>query len=185
MVTIQSPYEQCPVIIGDNVELRLIRIEDAGDLLRCYSDPKAQLLFNADNCTNKFQYATREEMKNAIAFWLEEYQRKYYVRFSILDHKSGHAIGTVEMFTKPANDGATPIGVLRIDLQSSFESETTLDELVQVIETNFPKHFSYTAIVTKIVKIAEKRQKVFQSHGFVPLQDQTLINFDDYYVKYY
>lgn len=185
MVAIQSPYDQCPVIAGENLELRLVSMEDAEDLLKCYSDPEAQRLFNADNCLNGFEYSTIEEMQQAIAFWIEEYKRRYYLRFSVLDQKSGHAIGTVEMFTKPANDGTTPMGVLRIDLQSKFESELLLDELVQSIEANFPDYFAYTALVTKIVPIAEERKTVFQKHGFAQLSDRNLMGFDDYYVKYY
>lgn len=185
MVTTESPYEQCPVLAGENLELRLVSLDDAADLLNCYSDPRAHLLFNADNCTDQFAYSTLEEMRQAITFWLEEYKRKYYVRFSIIDQTSGQAIGTVEMFTKQAGLEAIPVGVLRIDLQSSFESEAVVEDLIQIVEANFPKYFAYTAILTKVVNIAENRIKVFQRRGFGPLRDKTLMNFDDYYIKHY
>ena len=185
MIAILSPYEKCPVIVGENLKLRLVNINDAEDLLMCYSDQNARLLFNSDNCINRFEYSTLDEMKKAIEFWIDEYKRKYYVRFSIVDQKSGHIIGTIEMFTKQANDEATTIGVLRIDIQSSFESEEVLDELVQLIEANFPKYFAFTAIVTKVVKIAEKRVKIFQNNGFAQLTNKNIVNFDDYYIKYH
>ena len=79
MDKILSPYEQCPVITGHAFELRLVSMEDAADLLGCYSDPKARQLFNSDNCTNTFEYSTLDEMKQAIVFWLEEYARGYYL----------------------------------------------------------------------------------------------------------
>lgn len=65
---IQSPYEQCPVIAGENPEFRLVSLEDAGDLLSCYSDPKSRQLFNSDNCTNTFAYSTLKKMESAITF---------------------------------------------------------------------------------------------------------------------
>ena len=48
MDKILSPYEQCLVITGNAFELRLVSMGDAADLLRCYSDPKAQPLFNIE-----------------------------------------------------------------------------------------------------------------------------------------
>ena len=185
MYAIQSPYEVCPVLTGESLELRLVRLEDANDLLRCYSDPKAQQLFNSDNCTNKFEYATVDEMKNAISFWIDEYHKQYYVRFSIVSRQSGHAIGTIEFFPKFANDGVSSIGVLRIDLRSDFEAEDTLQALLQMIEAHFPRYFMYVAIVTKVVESAERRRIALQNYGFVALTDKSIMNFDGYYIKFY
>lgn len=185
MFTTQSPYEECPIINGENLQLRLVTFDDVDDLLKCYSDPQAQPIFNSDNCTSNFAYSTAEEMKNAIQFWLADYERKYYVRFSIVDRKSGHIIGTIEFFTKKATDEKTEIGLLRIDLQSRFETMEVLGELVQMAEAHFPSYFAYEAIVTKAISAAEKRIQALQNHGFERLPDHTLVSYDDYYVKHY
>jgi hypothetical protein len=107
------------------------------------------------------------------------------VRFSIIDRITGHAIGTIEFFTKKATDGKTEIGLLRIDLRSDFETAEVLDELLQTVEANFPKYFAYEAIVTKAIETAETRIQVLQKHGFERLPNKTLVSYDDYYVKYY
>jgi RimJ/RimL family protein N-acetyltransferase len=185
MFIIQSPYDQCPVIDGENLQLRLVTFEDVADLLNCYSDPKAQPIFNSDNCTSNFAYSTAEEMKNAIQFWLADYERKIYVRFSIVERKTGHVIGTIEFFTKKATDEKTEIGLLRIDLQSRFETMEVLDELIQMAEANFPKYFAYEAIVTKAINATENRIQALQKNGFERLPNRTLVSYDDYYVKRY
>jgi hypothetical protein len=89
------------------------------------------------------------------------------------------------MFTRPAKEGTISIGILRIDLQTDFEKETVLDGLIGAAEAAFPNYFAYTALITKVIKIAESRKKVLQNHGFTPLLDREIMNFDDYYIKYY
>ena len=44
-----NPYKDCPMYETQNFIFRLVSEEDAEDLLACYSDPKAQGLFNIDN----------------------------------------------------------------------------------------------------------------------------------------
>lgn len=185
MLAIQSPYDECPTLSGDTLKLRLVRLEDTADLLKCYSDPKAQQLFNADNCTNSFEYATMEEMRQAIEFWLDEYRRGYYVRFAIVDRLSDQAVGTIEMFTRTAKGDTLEIGVLRIDLRSDFEREAVLDELVCIIEAEFPIYFAYSAIVTKAPAIGETRREALRQHGFTPLTDRSIVDYDQYFIKWY
>ena len=52
----ENPYEKCPAFETAHFLLRLVRLEDTEDLLKCYSDPNAQALFNADHCTSDFCY---------------------------------------------------------------------------------------------------------------------------------
>ena len=47
-------YESCPTFLTDRFRLRLVQRSDAAGLLRVYSDPVAQLYFNADNCHSDF-----------------------------------------------------------------------------------------------------------------------------------
>lgn len=43
-------------------------------------------------------YTTKEEMEQCIKFWLDEYEKKYYVRFAVIPKAESQAVGTVEIF---------------------------------------------------------------------------------------
>lgn len=67
-------------------------------LLECYSDLSAVKIMNSGRCASDFHYTTTDEMKNCIRFWLGEYAKKAYVRFSIIDKQIQKAVGSIEMF---------------------------------------------------------------------------------------
>lgn len=46
---IKDIYEKCPVYKNKLITLKQTNIEDAQDLLKCYSDEKAVIFFNSDN----------------------------------------------------------------------------------------------------------------------------------------
>ena len=71
-------YENCPIYETESFILRLVKIEDAEDLLKCYSDKETVSKLNADNCTSNFYYQTKAEMEQCIKYWLEEYKNQYY-----------------------------------------------------------------------------------------------------------
>ena len=91
-------YEKCPVYQEEVVTLRQTAPEDAEELLRCYSDEKAVPFFNADNCFSDFHYTTLEQVQGVIARWNDAYQRKLWVRWTIIGNNSKEKVGTVEMF---------------------------------------------------------------------------------------
>ena len=93
-----NPYEKCPVYETKHFILRMVTMEDAQDLLCCYSDRKAVVRMNADNCGTDFYFAAPDEMKAYIAIWLQEYTQGAYVRFAVVDRETGRAIGTAEIF---------------------------------------------------------------------------------------
>ena len=96
-----SPYEKCPVFENDNYCLRLIDASDAQDLFLVYSDEKAVPYFNSDNCNgDTFHYTPPEHMQGAIAAWQQEYSNHGFVRWTILDKKTQHAVGTIELFRR-------------------------------------------------------------------------------------
>ncbi len=95
-----NPYQEYPVYETKNFIFRLIKESDAEDLLECYSDPESEKIFNSDNCLNKFIFKTSEEVSECIRFWLKEYEKQYYVRFSIVEKRKNKSIGTIEIFVK-------------------------------------------------------------------------------------
>ena len=59
-------YEQCPVYKTESFILRLVKIEDAEALLKCYSDKDTVSKMNSDYCTSDFFYTTKNEMEQCI-----------------------------------------------------------------------------------------------------------------------
>lgn len=160
-----SPYKRCPILETEHFILRLVQLEDAEDLLKCYSDPNAQQLFNADRCLNDFCYQTLEEMQNCIAFWLKEYEQEAYVRFAIVDKSRGKAVGTIEMFGM-IGQYKVPQGVLRLDICFEYECVSLIKELLMLCSTDFFMLFGVVQIVTKADTIASCRIQVLKELGF-------------------
>lgn len=153
-------YEQCPTYETESFILRMVKIEDAADLLCCYSDRENVKTFNADFCTSDFYYSTVEEMENCIRFWLEEYQKQYYVRFSVIPTSNNKAIGTVEIFGGEA-------GVLRIDLSSEYNTENSFTEIIKLAIEQLIDDFKIDSIKIKTLNISEKINCI-EALGFVP-----------------
>ena len=109
-----NPYRQCPIYQNENYRIRFVKQSDVNDLLKVYSDPKTVALCNCDNCEDDFYYTSRVRMEQAINYWIMEYHREGFVRWSILDCTSSTAIGTMELFKRSANDAYDNTAVLRI-----------------------------------------------------------------------
>jgi [ribosomal protein S5]-alanine N-acetyltransferase len=181
----ENPYQKCPVYETKGFIFRMVKEKDAEDLLQCYSDSQSNKLFNSDNCTSDFIYKSLEEMKNCIEFWLDQYSKKYFVRFSIIDKQNHKAIGTIEFFAKPVNFGEfSKVGVLRLDLASKYEKEEFITEILDAIFNNFYEDFEVEHIITKAVPEAEQRIAALKHRGFIELENRTMVPYDYYYIKY-
>jgi RimJ/RimL family protein N-acetyltransferase len=180
----ENPYEVCPVYETEKFTLRLVRLDDAQDLLECYSDPKSAKIFNSDNCTSDFIYQTCAEMQNCIGFWLDDYARRGYVRFSIVDKTRNKAVGTIEFFAKTENfpDYGT-VGLLRLDLPSKYETGSAIAEILGLVDSHFYECFAVNSIVTKAVPEAVERIAVLKKSGYQALENNTIVPYGDYYVK--
>lgn len=160
-------YEQCPVVSCEHYLLRLVSKDDCADLLRVYSDPKAVPLFNSDNCNgDDFYYQTAERMAQAIDFWLFSFEHHYFVRWSVIDRRTGEAIGTIELFRRVAEDAFNSTALLRLDLRSDYEHEKALVELLFLIRKHVFDWFECDSITTKAVPLAKVRRKVLSQMGF-------------------
>ena len=158
-----DPYAQCPVLETESFVLRLVSNEDAVDLLACYADERARPIFNSDTCTSFF-FHTVCEMADCIQLWLDSYAREEFVRFSIIDRRSGHAVGTIEIFGM-VGAYKTERGILRLDIASKYEVSPYLDELFSICTKNFFDLFSVRLIVTK-AKPETERAVVLKQLGF-------------------
>lgn len=180
----KSIYEECPVYQTEDFMLRLVEAEDADDLLECYSDMKAAELFNSDNCTSDFVYKSKNEMIDCIRFWIDEYNRGYYVRFGVLSRKESKVIGTIEMFSKKQDYGdAGVVGVLRLDLASWHENTKTLGSIMDMIEDHFYRDFEVDSIITKAVPQATARIDVLKKKGYSELEQGLVVQYPHYFLK--
>ena len=109
-----NAYLECPTIKTKSFTIRLIRKADSESLFQCYNDERAVCLMNDDNCDFGFYVESREKMLETIGYWLDFYEKQYFIRFSIVDNATDKAVGTIEGFV-----GET--GVLRVDISSDFE----------------------------------------------------------------
>lgn len=166
-------YEHCPTYETESFFLRLVKLEDAEDLLCCYSDRENVKKFNADFCTSDFYYSTVEAMENCIRFWLEEYEKQYYVRFSVIPKNNDKAIGTVEIFGGEA-------GVLRIDLSLEYNTEKAFAEIIRLTIEQFVDDFGIGSIKIKTSNIPEKISCI-ESFGFIPSETyRTELGYHEY-----
>lgn len=169
-------YEQCPTYETDSFVLRLVDLKDAPALLSCYSNKEHSKKFNADHCTNHFYFSSLEEMTQCIRFWLDEYKKKYYVRFAVIAKDKNAAVGTVEIFG--GHDG-----VLRIDLSPIYDTEDHFTELSRLAIDAFLDDFGIENIQIKTANIPEKRS-CLENLGFIPSQTfRTDLGYHEYNEK--
>lgn len=180
-----DPYTNCPVYETGSFSLRLVRMDDAADLLRCYSDPESIPLFNSDNCLYGFTMNKLEEMESCIEAWLAEFRARGFIRFSIVEQTSERAIGTIEFFTRKLGQGEkqAEAGILRLDLASEYEQADVLSEMLELVEQRFPEHFTFDGLLTKAVPQAVQRVEVLQRLGYHKLERSGELPYEDYYIK--
>lgn len=180
-------YENLLTYESENFVLRGVKMEDAEDLLKVYSDEKAVPFFNGDNCHgDDFHYTTLERMKEAIGFWLFSYDNGYFVRWAIVCKASNEAVGTIELFHRDdVIEDYDNCGLLRLDLRSDFENADVIAELLSLIAQLTFELFG-EKVVTKVKANATERLAAVNRLGFtrpkVALRGNQGEVFDDYYV---
>ena len=171
-------YSFCEEYASEKILLRKCAKPDSLDLLKVYSDKLAVSLCNTDNCYGEtFYYKTPEEMDKAIGYWEWEYNRRGFVRWSIVDRGSMCSVGTIELFKRSAEDYFDSVGLLRIDLRSDYEKEPFISELLELILSFTYDTFSCSRIATKAVCSACERIAALRKVGF-ELSEFPLIGHD-------
>lgn len=179
-----SPYERCPVYETETFILRFVKESDAEDLLECYSNNESCRLFNSDNCSYGFYYNSLQDMKACINQWINEYDNKAFIRFAIINKKSGKAIGTIEIFSlAEVDEQYNKVGVLRIDLLPAFEYKQYISEILKIANNNFYEVFLIDHIITKAIPEAVERRNALISNGFSPLEINKIIPYSGYFIR--
>lgn len=127
-----------------------------------YSDERAVPFFNSDNCNgDDFHYTSLERMQRAIEFWLRSYKDKGFVRFSIIDKRICHIIGTIELFNRRSKDYFNNCGLLRLDIRNDYEHTEHIFEILSLILPPAFQLFDCEMIATKFLPLPAngKRQR--------------------------
>lgn len=159
-------YEVCPELSTDRFLLRQVEMGDSADLLKVYSDTAAVPIFNSDNCIGNFYITELKDIERMIEFWLYEYGKRWYVRWSIIDKASGQAIGTIELFHRTADDHFNHVGLLRLDLRSDYENEAAITELLTALLPPAYEWFACDAMAAKAPPCAVRRIRALEKLGF-------------------
>lgn len=179
----ESVYEVCPTYKNAYITLRQTVLDDAEELLRCYSDKKSVPFFNSDNCNgDDFYYTSIERMKEAIKFWDFSYNNGYFVRWTIILNNTNEIIGTIEMFHRMAEDEFNHYGVLRIDLKNEYENQKAIDSILEITNESFYTLFDVKSILTKGFPEARERVTSLKKKGFIPLHKKFII-YDNYFIR--
>ncbi|WP_026884726.1 GNAT family N-acetyltransferase [Clostridium akagii] len=176
-------YEECPIYKNNIITLRQTMMDDAEELLECYSDEKGVMFLNSDNCDgDDFHYTTIETMKQAIEFWEFSYKNKYFVRWTIIFNDTREKIGTIEMFHRVEEDEFNHYGVLRIDLKTNYETKLVIENILETVNENFYEVFNVEAILTKAIPDATNRIHSLLKKGYRPINRKFMI-YNDYFVN--
>ena len=177
----KNVYLDCPVLENESFLLRFTTQKDSGDLLEVYSDKNSLPFFNSDNCHgDNFYYPTKEKMDATIEFWLDSYEKKWFVRWSIIDKKKEKAIGSIELFHRVADDAFNDAGVLRMDLRSDYENADVIYDILNIIVPPAYDLFECNEIISKVPLYAIERAKAFSKYGFAKT-DRLMVGTMDHY----
>lgn len=180
-------YKNCPTYENECYLVRRISKEDKEDLLKVYSDEKSVSFFNSDNCGgDDFHYTTENRMEQAIEYWLWEYDRQGFVRWTIVSKVTNEAIGTIELFHREARDYFTNCGLLRLDVRSDYEVSSEILKILKLIIEPAYTLFHCDKIATKAIPSATQRILALQALGFQPSTEKLIghdgTQYDSYFV---
>ena len=174
-------YEACPEFEDEKYLIRFVEKEDADALLEVYSDKNSLPFFNSDNCDgDNFYYPSKKEMENAISFWLQSYENRCFVRWTVIDKAISKAIGTIEMFHRTSDDDFNDVGVLRLDLRSDYEKANVIQEILQLFIPPAFELFDCGEIISKAPIYAVERLEAVKNCGFEK-SDKLLVGTNDHY----
>ncbi len=159
---------------GEHFLIRPLYESDLDAPFAVYSDKRALPYFNSGNCHgDNFYYPTRERMADALAFWHESFEKRQFVRLSIVDKASACVVGTVELCRRVSKDAFNGMIILRVDVRSDCETEGALTELFTLLAPVSKD----SGLLTKAAPYAVDRIAAVKRAGFA-LSPDSLIGRD-------
>lgn len=183
----KNPFEKCPIYETDDLIFTKVKDEDAKELFECYSDPITKSHMNNDNCGGEWDCHSIDVVRKGISGWEKEFDAKFYIRWSVTHKRINKIIGTIEIAPIPNTtrflDGVCKTGILRIDIISSFENESTFSEISKMVTDSFYTDFDIENIITKATQDDIQRSLALENNNFDKLKNNTFIPYIDYYIK--
>lgn len=178
-----NPFDECPVYETEDFIFKLVNQDDAEDLFICYTDPITLKHMNNDNCSGEWRLKSADELKNA---WQKDYENRTFIRWSIKCKSTGKVIGTIEIAPLPWGKwffGAEPpIGILRLDLLSSFEKPEVFSEIIHMMSTQLADDFEVNKVIMKALPEEPEKVSALLSNHFHP-DTVNEFQYDNYYIK--
>lgn len=183
---LQDVYKNCPQFENKKYKIRFISRADCSDLLKVYSDKKAVSFFNSDNCGgDDFYYTTKNHMKETIDYWFLAYERKEFVRWSIIDKDTNSVIGTIELFHREAKDFFTKCALLRLDVRSDYESVDSIETMLSLIIFPAFDLFECDKVAAKAKPEAVERIAALKKLGFQATEEKLIGHDGTAYTSYF
>lgn len=183
----RNPFEKGPIYETHNLKFKKVKDEDAVDLFECYSDPITKSHMNNDNCGGEWDCHSIDVVRQGISGWEKEFDARFYIRWSVTHKQINKIIGTIEVAPIPNTtrflDGVCKTGILRIDIISFLENEDIFSEILKMVTGNLYADFDIDNIIIKATKDDIQRILALENNNFVNLKSNSLISYDDYYIK--
>lgn len=183
----ENPFVKCPEYETENYLITKIKIEDAEDLFEVYSDLTTRKHMNNDNCGGEWPCDSLEVVKKGIRSWEEEYNAKYYIRWTITQKSNMKHVGTIELAPAPGKlrffDGICTTGILRVDIKSELETENVFSEIYRMTNSEMIEYFGIEKIITKGNPEEMERIKGLESSKYHKLPDNEIIPYPNYYIS--
>lgn len=180
-----TAFIKCPEYETEQFYIRKMQQNDKEDLFACYNDKAAAKFFNGDCCGDDFYYTERKEFQACMEYWESRYKEQDFVRFSIEDKARKKVIGMIELCPSlKYSADQNWIGILRIDLISSYENHEVLKELMSIIVHHFYRDFGVQALLMKAQSYAYTRRAILKEYCFVSAQDECSIPYMDYFIRF-
>lgn len=180
-----NPFDECPVYETDNFIFTKIKPEDAEDLFEVYSDLTTRQHMNNDNCGGEWPCDSLEIMEQGIKSWEQEYQDKFYIRWTVTQKHTMKHIGTIELAPAPSVtrffDGVCDTGILRVDIKSELETESVFTEIYSMTRNEMIEDFGIIKIITKGLGHDDQRIQGLNNSAYHRMNDYEIISYPDYY----
>jgi len=185
---IENPFVKCPEYETENFLVTQIKMEDAEDLFEVYSDLITRKHMNNDNCGGEWPCDSLEVVQKGIKSWIQEYEDKYYIRWTITQKNSMKHIGTIELAPAPGRlrffDGICTTGILRVDIKSELETAEVFSEIYEMTNTEMIEVFGIEKIITKGNFSETERIRGLENSKYKRLPDNEIIPYPNYYISY-
>ncbi|GAA2178956.1 hypothetical protein GCM10009785_03700 [Brooklawnia cerclae] len=145
-----NPVATPPVLESEHFRFRLVRLQDADDLLTYHIDSAITAVPGSPDRASGPPCTTAEQMRATIASWLAEGTEHGCVDFAVVDRSSGRAIGIIEVSAHPADHHSDlRWALLRLGLPPDYEDLVRVSEIFDLADAFFD-WFDVDRLVTHV-----------------------------------